>query len=126
MYEDYVDLVAAPQLLVPIDIVDLWKRYTINVRTGCIYEIATGNTILPYHVEDDELYVDLISEENGKITAQLSSLLCNTLYGDTNSGANEPCTEFPCNSSYIAPKLLRFEFIDDRHLVINDMNYFRV
>ncbi len=124
MYENYRDVVDAPQQIVPIDMLDLWKRYTINIRTGCVYDTTTGEYVLPYHGEDKELYIDLESEENGNVTCQLSTLLCTMLYGKTNSGAMDPCTEFPCNTGSIAPEILDYHKCEDA-LQINDLTYRR-
>lgn len=124
MYENYRDVVDALQQIIPIDMLDLWKRYTINIRTGCVYDTTTGEYVLPYHGEDQELYVDLESEENGNVTCQLSSLIIQMIYGRTDSGATEPCTEFPCNTSSMAPEILEYHKYED-HLMINGLVYRR-
>lgn len=124
MYESYRDVVEAPQQIIPIDMLDLWKRYTINIRTGCVYDLTTGEYVLPYHGDDQELYVDLESEENGKVTCQLSTLILKMIYGRTDSGAMDPCTEFPCNTGSIAPEVLDYYKRTD-HLEINGLIYRR-
>ncbi len=99
-------------------------RYYIDMRSGTIYDMVDSLEIAPDTV-DGEFVVTLVANTGETRTLLLGDLLIRIIYGYTNSSFRPKLTEFPCNTSNLAPKVNKLIMLDDDRIEINDIVYRR-
>ena len=108
----------------PIVMREFCDRYSIDIRSGIIYDYETFTEIIPDLV-DGNLIVTLEDDKHEHHEFMLGDILLRMIYGYTNSKFRPNLTEFPCNTSTLSPRIHKLIEIDDRRIEINDIVYYR-